>query len=318
MKRLIAALVAAFSLSAALVAKDLTPSMTVLLYPEGQEAADAKGIMEDGVYVTLGPGESNGLSGGIKSDARGRLSNIGSEACMDIYLPRKCNGEMIVVCPGGGYSIVSSINEGINVAKWLIKRNIAVCVVKYRLPNKHHTVPLTDVQNAFRYCRAHASTWGVKKIGVMGFSAGGHLAASAATLYTDAATKPDFAVLVYPVITMEEGITHKGTCENLTDGNPKLKEHYSIENRVTSDTPRTLLLLSADDKTVPPENSIRYFEKMVACKVPVEMHIFTSGGHGYGFASESLFAGKNEKKDKLGKGQRKDFDQILERFLLEP
>ncbi len=303
----------ALTLSLTVGAAGLKPTRTVLLYPEGQDPARCKGIQEEGVYVTLGPGEHNGLSGGISVDDRGRISNIGDEACLDLYLPKKCNGEMVVVCPGGGYAIVSSINEGENVAEWLMRRNIAVCVVKYRLPNHHASVPLTDVQNAFRYCRAHAAEWGVFKIGVMGFSAGGHLAASAATLYKDAATKPDFAVLVYPVITMEPGVTHKGTRENLTAGDSTQVKKFTIENWVDHNTPPTLLLLSADDRAVPPENSIRYFKAMVANKVKVEMHVFATGGHGYGFV-KSQFLGKG--KDPLGK-QRKDFDDILERFLSE-
>ncbi len=304
----------ALTLSLTVGAAGLSPTRTVVLYPEGQDPARCQGIQEDGVYVTLGPGEDNGLSGGISVDARGRITNIGDEACLDLYLPKKCNGEMVVVCPGGGYSLVSSVNEGENVADWLYRKNIAVCVVKYRLPNHHANVPLTDVQNAFRYCRAHATEWGVFKIGVMGFSAGGHLAASAATLYTDATTKPDFAILVYPVITMEKGVTHKGTCENLTARDSTLMQKFSIEKRVDHNTPPTLLLLSADDRAVSPENSIRYFNAMLANKVKVEMHIFATGGHGYGFVKKQFLQGNA--KDPLGK-QRKDFDDILERFLAD-
>ena len=292
-------------------AAGLKPTRTVVLYPEGQDPAKSKGISEDGVYVTNGPGESNGVSGGMHVDAKGHISNIGDDACIDLYLPKKCNGQMVIVCPGGGYSFVSSIGEGENVADWLYRRNIAVGVLKYRLPNHHANVPLTDVQNAFRYCRAHAGEWGVFKLGVMGFSAGGHLAASAATLYTDAVTKPDFAVLVYPVISMDEKISHKGSREQLTGGDSTMVRKFSIEKWVDHNTPQTLLLLSADDRTVNPENSIRYFNAMLASKVKVEMHVFATGGHGYGFVKQQ-FLGKG--KDSLGK-QRKDFDDILERFL---
>jgi len=313
MKRLSLACIAALTLSLTVGAAGFTPTRTVVLYPEGQDPARCKGLQEDGVYITNGPGESNGLSGGMSVGDRGQITNIGDDACIDLYLPKKCNGQMVVVCPGGGYSFVSSINEGENVAEWLFRRGIAACVVKYRLPNHHANVPLTDVQNAFRYCRAHAAEWGVFKLGVMGFSAGGHLAASAATLYTDAATKPDFAVLVYPVITMEEGITHKGTRENLTAGDSTMVRKFSIEERVDHNTPPTLLLLSAGDRTVAPGNSIRYFEAMASHKVKVEMHIFSAGNHGYGFVKKQ-FLGKA--RDPLGE-QRRDFDNILERFLSE-
>lgn len=291
----------------------LKPTSTVLLYPEGQ-GSDAKGIFEDGIQITLGPSENNELTGGMKSDMNGRLSNIGDDVCMDLYIPRKCNGLMVVICPGGGYTIVSSVSEGSNVAEWFYKRNVAACVLKYRLPNGHSTVPLTDVQNAFRYCRHHAAAWGVRKIGVIGFSAGGHLAASASTLYTDAATKPDFSILIYPVINLDSEIAHMGTKKQLVGEDAELAEKYSLEKRVNGDSPRTLIMLSSDDKAVKPENSLRYYNSLVSYKVPVELHSFATGGHGYGFYKQQLFGGK---KDPLGKGQRKAFEDTLERFLDE-
>lgn len=285
------------------------PTATVRLYPEGQEVD--RGIVEGGRAVTLGPGESNGLTGEVTDRGGHRFGNIGDQAWIEIFLPEKCNGQMVVVCPGGGYSYCSYEGEGALVADWLLQRGIAACVVLYRMPNGHSNVPLTDVQNAFRYCRAHAAEWGVRQIGVMGFSAGGHLAASASTLFVDEATRPDFSVLVYPVITLEEFVTHAGTRSNLLGaraGRPQV-EAWSLDTRVGAQTPPAILLLSADDRAVPPENSLRYFRAMQRFGVPGELHVFTSGGHGWGFGTVETVG-----RDALG-DQRPVFSATLERWL---
>ena len=309
-------------------ATKLRPNMTLALYPEGQKVN--KGIEENGKTITLGPGESNKIAEPEEMKASGTMSKVGDNARIDIYLPKKPNGQMIVVCPGGGYKNLSTFNEGAYVADWLIKRGISVCVVKYRLPNGHWNVPLNDVQNAFRYCRAHAQEWGVNQIGVMGFSAGGHLAASASTLFVDTVTRPDFSVLIYPVITMDLALTHKGTHDNLIgkeskwlDENLPVKDylvkkakyeelmyHYSLQNNVSADTPPTFLALSTGDNVVAPENSFLYYDALVAHNVPALIYVYPYGGHGWGFTTPEFG------KDKLG-AWRPVFFQSLEIWLNE-
>lgn len=303
------ALAALFAFTQAQAYELVKPDYSVRLYPKGQNVD--QGIVENGRTITLGPLESNGLTGDNVVNERGNVSNVGDNAYMDIYIPKNCNGQMIVVCPGGGYQNCSGANEGTRVADWCTRRGIAVCVVIYRMPNGHCKVPLNDVQNAFRYCRAHASEWGVKNIGVMGFSAGGHLAASASTLFVDEQTRPDFSVLIYPVITFEEFVTHAGTRMNLVGpkaGKTEI-EYYSLDNQVSENTPPTILLLSGDDRAVPPENSLRYYRAMQKHGIEGELHIFTNGGHGWGFTTV-----ENSGRDNLG-AQRENFFQILSRWL---
>lgn len=259
------------------------PDQTVFLYPNGQDA-------DSGAEWTAGPVTSNGLTGEeIYNPDNGNLENIGGGARIDLYFPEKPNGQMVIVCPGGGYVVVSSVNEGSCAAKWLTDRGITAAVMKYRLPAGHDNVPLTDVLNAFRYCRGRSEEWGIRQIGVMGFSAGGHLASTVSNYYTDDMTRPDFAVLLYPVITFETGVTHQGSVNSLvgTTCNPvkrqDLIEYYSMENHVTEDTPPTFISVSSDDSIVPVENSIRYYNALLCHNVPVEMHLFPYGNHGWGF-----------------------------------
>lgn len=301
----------------------IRPNKTVLLYPEGQNSG--KGLPE-----TKGPGESNEITGCEKTNSQGFITMVSDSARIDLYFPKKPNGQMIVVCPGGGYHFLSSHNEGIYVAEWMLEKGISIAVVKYRLPNGHWEVPLTDVQNAFRYCRAHADEWNIRQIGIMGFSAGGHLAASATTMYEDAVTRPDFSVLVYPVITMERGITHNGTRDNLIGKDEKwnsregknikeweaskemhgnLLKRYSLQNNITPDTPPVFLVHCSDDKTVPVENSLLFYRNLIKNKVNTEMHIFPKGGHGWGFSSLKYVDSDNFNYC------RKEFENSLTRWL---
>ena len=294
---------------------NLRPNETVLLYADSFEGNVDPVYGEKISYAGFAMEKDNGLTGPEKMPANGNLGNVSKLARLDLYFPKKPNGQMVVVCPGGGYSILSTYNEGLYVADWFLSKGITVCVVKYRLPNFNHTVPYADVANAFRYCRANAESWGVKQIGVIGFSAGGHLAATASNLWTDAITRPDFSILIYPVITLTPGTTHHGTHKNLLGEKNMVKEkyldRYSLEKQACRFTPPTFLALSSDDATVPVENSLRYYNKLVDVAVPVEMHIWPTGGHGWGFSSEK-FKGKG--KDKFAYA-RAEFEASLERWL---
>ena len=294
---------------------NLRPNETVLLYADSFEGNVDPVYGEKISYAGFSMEKDNGLTGPEKMPANGNLGNVSKLARLDLYFPKKPNGQMVVVCPGGGYSILSTYNEGLYVADWFLSKGITVCVVKYRLPNFNHTVPYADVANAFRYCRANAESWGVKQIGVIGFSAGGHLAATASNLWTDAITRPDFSILIYPVITLTPGTTHHGTHKNLLGEKNIVKEkyldRYSLEKQACRFTPPTFLALSSDDATVPVENSLRYYNQLVDVAVPVEMHIWPTGGHGWGFSSEK-FKGKG--KDKFAYA-RAEFEASLERWL---
>jgi acetyl esterase/lipase len=228
-----------------------------------------------------------------------RVSKV-TEPTISVYLPPedKANGTAIVICPGGGYSILATEHEGRDIAAWLNELGIAGIVLKYRLPSdlimKNKSIgPLQDVQEAFRIVRRNANKWGidVKKIGVIGFSAGGHIASTISTHYNDRvydsdniSCRPDFSILIYPVISMQLGLTHMGSRENLLGNNPdqKLVDHFSNELQVNENTPPAFLVHSADDKTVPILSSINYFLALNKFNIPAELHIYEKGGHGYG------------------------------------
>jgi acetyl esterase/lipase len=198
----------------------------------------------------------------------------------------KNTGIAVLICPGGGYALEAAQHEGVEFASWYASQGITAAVLKYRLPNKHHEIPLKDAQEAMRILRKEAAQWGVnpQKIGVSGFSAGGHLAATLLTHF-DATTRPDFGVLFYPVISMKESITHQGSRRNLIGDkyNEELIRLYSNEDRVTKDTPPTLLILSDDDKSVIPENSTLFYNALKANNIPAALYIFPEGKHGWGF-----------------------------------
>jgi acetyl esterase/lipase len=206
----------------------------------------------------------------------------------------------VIIAPGGGYQHLSMQKEGEDVAKWLNAHGVAALVLKYRLgPTYHHPAELADAQRAIRTVRAHAAQFGIAAdhIGMWGFSAGGHLTASAGTLYNlgpkaDAdgidreSAKPDFLILAYPVITMEDPYVHAGSRKYLLGDSPDpaLVELLSPEKHVTKDTPPSFIYSTTDDQTVPIMNSVLFYSALVANKVPAEMHLFAHGPHGTGLA----------------------------------
>lgn len=229
---------------------------------------------------------SNGIEAPETELKNGSLTNT-SEAVLYIFPadPAEDTGQAVVICPGGGYGRLTLRRKGFETAKWLAAHGITAAALKYRLPNGHPEVPLEDVERALRIMsglEAGATGFTADRVGIMGFSAGGHLAAMASTL---AATRPAFAILFYPVVTGEEPACHKGSFDNLLgEGRtPGQSARYSLENRVDERTPPTLLLLSDDDRAVPPANGIRYYDALKAHGIPASMHIYPAGGHGWSF-----------------------------------
>lgn len=228
---------------------------------------------------------------------------------LEVFLPEQAQatGTGVLICPGGGYGVVVYQGEGVTTARAFAANGIAAFVLKYRLPDDaimaDKTVgPLQDVQQALSVIRANAASWGVDpgRIGIMGFSAGGHLAATAATQYRtrlidgDASTnlRPDFQILVYPVISMQDSLTHVDSRTQLLGPDPtkELVDRFSNELQVDEDSPPAYLTHAADDALVDVDNSIRYFEALRHHKVPVEMHIYPVGGHGFIFRHEGWMA----------------------------
>lgn len=209
----------------------------------------------------------------------------------------KANGTAVIICPGGGYSILASGHEGYAVAKEFNKIGITAFVLKYRLPSDEIMIdktigPLQDAQTAIMIVRKNAAAWGIDpaKIGILGFSAGGHLAATAETHFNEPvidnkgiSVRPDFAVLAYPVITFGDK-AHKGSRDNLLGKTPTQEQIdlYSNEKQVTADTPPTFIMQATDDGGVPVQNSIMMYEALLENKVKTEMHLFQAGGHGFG------------------------------------
>jgi acetyl esterase/lipase len=242
-----------------------------------------------------------------EGDAPGALGKQDQDIpTLTLYQPAadKAAGSAIVVCPGGGYGGLAP-HEGDGYASWLSDQGITCFVLKYRLGSKgyRHPVMMQDVQRALRTVRAGATKWSVdpKRIGVMGSSAGGHLATTAVTHYdagksdaTDeierASCRPDFGVICYGVISMEDGVTHGGSKNNLLGKDPdsKLVESLSNDKQVTKDTPPCFVWSTGEDKAVLPENSFRFVQALRDNKIPFDFHIYQKGGHGIG-----LSPGKN-------------------------
>ncbi len=231
-------------------------------------------------------------------DDRGHVSNV-HVPTLTIHLPstEKATGQAVIICPGGGYGFLSIEKEGHTIARWLNEQGIAGFVLKYRHKQHKHPVPLLDAQRAIRLVRSRAEEWHLNpdQIGVCGFSAGGHLAASVSTLYDEKiiepvdaidqlSARPNFAILVYPVISMEPGMVHGGSGHNLLGENPspELIKKLSCEFQVTEKTPPCFLVHALDDKSVRFENSLLFFEVLRRVDVSAEIHLYESGGHGFG------------------------------------
>ena len=224
-----------------------------------------------------------------KNENRNEAGNFYNTSQTVFYLykadRKKATGQGVVILPGGGYRAVCIEREGFALAEYFQSIGVTALVVKYRLPNNgHKEVPLEDAQSALRYMRKNAQKWNIDptKVGIAGSSAGGHLAAYTST-FTPDAEKPAFTVLFYPVISGESCLTHQGTFNERLGKNhaPYLRERYSLNNRVTPTTPPTILLLSNDDRTVPPISSILYYKALKHYGVKAAMHVYPEGGHGW-------------------------------------
>lgn len=204
-----------------------------------------------------------------------------------VFLPEKdkANGMAVVCLPGGGYSHLALDHEGYNWKEFYNGLGIALVVLKYRMPHGVTEVPISDAKEALRVVRKNASAWNIdpNKIGIMGSSAGGHLATTVAT-HSDKDTAPNFQVLFYPVVSMQADVTHKGSHDELLgkDATQATNDFYSNAIHVNENTPPAIMLLSDDDRAVPPQNSIEYYSALKKADVGASIHIYPSGGHGWG------------------------------------
>lgn len=270
-----------------LVAVCIVIAMTLAAPAPTARAADSQEVK------LLWPGGAPGAKGTADGD----------KPSLTIYLPAKdkATGAAVVICPGGGYGHLAMDHEGHQIAEWLNSFGVAGFILKYRHSRSGagygHPVPLQDAQRAVRMVRTGAKKWNLDpdRIGIMGFSAGGHLASSAGTHFQQryseakdeidrADCRPDFMILMYPVVSFTESFTHKGSRRNLLGNDPDddLVKNLSNEKQVTPETPPTFLVHADDDKAVPPENSIYFYLALKKAKVPAEMHIYEKGGHGFG------------------------------------
>ena len=256
----------------------------------------------------------DGIPGSIRSETyfeesevKGDIVSIYEKVTnpsLTVFLPPadKATGIAVLICPGGGYRALAFDYEGTDIARWLNANGIAGIVLKYRLPSdmimKDKSVgPLQDAQESMRIIRRNSSLWNINKnkIGVMGFSAGGHLASTLSTHYEDrvydpkdsTSARPDFTLLIYPVITLDATFTHMGSRINLIGESPSDERirYFSNEQMITRSSPPAFLVHSSDDKVVPVKNSIVYYEALVNNNIPAEIHNFQKGGHGFGLAA---------------------------------
>lgn len=244
-------------------------------------AFSATAFSQKGITMEVWPNGAPNANGDDKDKAE-----------LTVYLPdaKKATGRAVVCCPGGGYSHLAMDHEGHQWATFFNNQGIALIVLKYRMPHGNYVVPISDAEQAMKIVRQNAAEWHIDthNVGIMGFSAGGHLASTIAT-HSKGDAAPDFQILFYPVITMDLGFTHKGSHDNLLGTNHdkkklrKLEAEYSNDQQVNRTTPRAFLALSDDDKAVPAANGFGYYQQLYKHDVPASIHIYPSGGHGWGY-----------------------------------
>ena len=269
---------------------------------------------QEGQHIKLYEGTIfNSIPSDLKEEdlGNGRLTHI-TEPELIAYFPEKQDSlhTAIIICPGSGYTRLAMNHEGHDVAKALNKLGITAFVLKYRVPNdscmkNKSVVPLADAQQAIHSIRQNAIKWNINpgKVGILGFSAGGHLAASLSTLYNynlhsyndSISLRPDFSVLIYPVISFRDSIAHSGSKHRLIGEHPteEMTTLFSCNEQVTSNTAPTLIMVANDDKTVPVINSKVYYDALIMHKVPSEIHIFQNGGHAFGLYLPDHFEWKD-------------------------
>lgn len=263
-------------------------SMLCVLFPS--VVADAEDeAPPDRERILLWPGGAPGAQGDEEKD----------KPSITVYAPSAANGCAVVVCPGGGYAHLAIGHEGKDVGEWLGSFGVTAFVLRYRIAPYRHPAPMLDVQRAIRTVRSRAKEWRIdpQRIGVMGFSAGGHLASTAATHFDEGdaeaadpvnrtGCRPDFAILVYPVVSFTTEYAHKGSRRNLLGEDPDVKLVRSLSNelQVTKKTPPTFLMHTSGDTGVPAENSILFYLALRKAGVPAEMHVYEKGRHGFGLA----------------------------------
>jgi acetyl esterase/lipase len=276
-----------FTLAILVATTSFAQTSILKLWPAG-----VPGSIKSEAYV-----EKETTSNGIPS----RYEKV-TDPTLTVFLPEKekATGTAVLICPGGGYGVLAFDHEGYQIAKWLNDNGIAGIILKYRLPSdiimKDKSIgPLQDAQEGIRFIRRNAAKWNInpRKVGVIGFSAGGHLASTLSTHFDEKvydsdtiSARPDFSLLIYPVISFDAAFTHMGSRSNLIGKEPSAEaiQHFSNELRINEKTPPAFLVHSADDKTVPVKNSMVYFENLNRFNTPVEMHIYQKGGHGYGLS----------------------------------
>lgn len=270
--------------------------------------ADGQSVGEYALWSDRAP-EDNGITDSETTDPEGRVTNV-SVARLYVYAPEKekNTGLAVIICPGGGYSLLAMKHEGEWFARWLADRGITGIVLKYRLPNHHPQVPLSDASRAIRWVRGKADSWGIRpdRIGIAGFSAGGHLASTVGTHFdagdpsaadpTDRlSSRPDFMLLFYPVISLSPlGNPHIGSRNALLGSarTPAQLDYFSNEKQVTGQTPPAFIVHCDDDPAVSSLNSVRFYMALKQNKVPAVLYVFDRGGHGWGLGEEFSYYGQ--------------------------